>query len=92
MGRYGVLLSGVESGGTLIGAFQVKRHYRQAADLEIIRYSAEHLAIRAGDFPRIALNMPGTGYGRRSESEVVPILDAVLGVLPNVFIYKFPSG
>lgn len=69
---------------TWIGAFQTKRHWRDPASLDLIRYSAERLAAAAGKFSRIALNFPGIGHGQLQVADVLPILEE----LPeNIVIY-----
>lgn len=73
--------------GLMLGAFQVKYHWREKADLTLISYSARYLAgiAKAMAFSRFAMNFPGIGNGRLEESLVRPLLD----VLPdNVFVYK----
>jgi hypothetical protein len=70
-----------------IGWFQVKRHWRDPADLELIRASAEMLTSIASLNSHIFfhLNAPGIGNGRLFWSDVEPILEP----LPdNVLIYK----
>jgi len=72
---------------TRIMAFQVKTHYLDNAEHELIRKSTEELAKLAKTFSkkRFDLNFPGIGYGRLTEKEVLPIIET----LPdNVNIWK----
>lgn len=64
-----------------IGAFQVKFHYRDKAQIELIRYSTSRLQryIDTYNLARVDLNYPGMGYGHLSESEVMP----VIAILPD---------
>lgn len=70
LGVYGVLkLPG------RIGLFQVKRHYAEPAELDVIRLSTDALAKWInGRQGTVALNFPGIGYGRLSREEVMPII------------------
>lgn len=80
--EYGVIL------GRKLGIFQVKTHFKDEADLELIAMSARKLAVIAAARPdkRFDLNFPGIGNGKRSYDEVRPLLD----VLPdNVHVWTF---
>jgi hypothetical protein len=87
--EYGITVTGISTQGTLLGAFQVKYHWRDEADLNLIRFSCRELARYAGPCPRerIVVNYPGIGNGRLTRDDVEPILKAGLGKLDNVFIY-----
>ena len=90
LGEYGVIVIGGMPGGTeAIGAFQVKRHYREKADPQLIRRSAEGLVLHLAKYPyyqRVAMNFPGIGYGGLAENDVWPHIQD----LPeNVFIYRW---
>jgi len=81
-GAYGLIL------GHKIGVFQVKRHWADEADLELIALSAGQLADEAIAHPDLtfALNFPGIGNGKLAYSDVKPLLD----VLPdNVQVWTF---
>lgn len=82
MGVYHVIL------GKKVGIFQVKRHYKDAADLELIRGSAEALASFAKAHPErtFALNFPGIGNGKRAYNEVLPLL---MDLPNNVHVWTF---
>ncbi len=74
-GFYGLLL------GRKLGAFQVKRHYADKADLNLIQASAAMLERTAKDNPDrvFFLNYPGIGNGKLSRDQVQPLLER----LPN---------
>lgn len=81
LGMYGVIVEG------RYGIFQVKRHFKDKADLDLIRYSIAWLLIRAIEKPQeeFHVNYPGIGFGRLRKEDVAPLLQ----VLPdNVFIWK----
>lgn len=75
-GLYGFLLVRRD-----FGLFQVKYHFRDTANLEVVARSAEMMARQARRYSDLtfALNYPGIGYGHRSEAEIEPIL----ACLPN---------
>lgn len=87
---YGLLYNPVPLEGAdliLIGAFQVKYHWRDMADLELIGYSTAQLRRLALLHPekRIAMNFPGISNGRLQRWQVEPIISA----LPdNVYVYQ----
>lgn len=74
-----------------IGAFQVKHHWRDAADLRLITSSVDvlrRLALQDWQRKKISLNFPGIGNGRLLRSDVLPLLER----LPdNVSVWEFPS-
>lgn len=83
--EYGLLI--LDYFNNRIGAFQVKRHFSEAASPALIKAAAGKLAVWAGEHPSITVNMnfPGIGYGRLPEEIVRPLLV----VLPaNVCIWK----
>lgn len=84
--RYGVVLSDTVDRGTLVGAFQVKVHYRHRASLSLIRYSAIVLRdLCCPRYHRIAMNYPGIGWGGLSREQVRPMLED----LPDhVYVYR----
>lgn len=78
---YGVIL------GRKLGIFQVKHHFKDSADLHLIRHSAEMLAAEATANPSkvYALNFPGIGNGKLSYRTVH---DVICHVLPdNVLVF-----
>jgi hypothetical protein len=73
-----------------LGCFQVKRHYAEPADLDIIYHSTSMLLALAEQYQlrklSIALNFPGIGYSRLQESDVIEIISC----LPdNVEVWKY---
>lgn len=74
---YGVLIApGFRN--PLLGAFQVKRHFKDKADLELIAYSTAVLTTWANGGWRgltIALNFPGIGNGQLERGEVLPYIE-----------------
>jgi hypothetical protein len=77
LGKYGILIDGV--GKTMeasryLGIFQVKYHFKDKADLSLIKYSAEELYKILVWFPSVAINFPGIGFGQRTMEEVLPII------------------
>ena len=80
--RYGLVLS------DYYGAFQVKYHYKDSANLELLRYSAESLAFVASRMPTktFFINYPGIGNGKLTVEQVGPLLTC----LPdNVHVWMF---
>jgi hypothetical protein len=67
--------------------FQVKIHWGEPADIELIRYSTEILTGLASRKPELEfwLNYPGIGSGKLDMADVEP----VLSILPdNVVVWK----
>ena len=83
---YGIMIfSGILPQGS-IGAFQVKYHWKDQADLLLIAHSVGQLILVSGQYERIAMNFPGTGFGRLAREKVLPLLEP----LPdNVIIYEY---
>ena len=75
--QYGLLLN---VGGKL-GLFQVKRHYKDVADINLIHYSTQMLYNHATLHPDLtyAMNFPGIGNGKLAYDDVKPWTDS----LPN---------
>jgi hypothetical protein len=73
--------------GTDLGLFQVKQHFMDQAQLDLISSSCHDLRVIAGDYRRIAMNFPGIGAGRLSRENVEPFLRKYLGDLDNLYIY-----
>ena len=84
---YGIILS-PKWKSPVLGIFQVKRHFRDEADLGLIEGSANMLAAYAEIHPNqlIAVNFPGIGNGRLREKDVLPIIE----ILPrNVEVWTY---
>ncbi len=60
--------------GQVVGYFMVKRHWREAADLDIIAESCRQLASCAHMWTRVDLNFPGIGNGKLKREDVLPLL------------------
>ena len=75
LSEYGLLVSPRWPTAKL-GAFQVKTHYRQPADLALITHSTAALAVWCEAHPQAAvhLNYPGIGNGRLLPDDVWPIV------------------
>ena len=81
LGRYGLLFHGK------YGAAQVKYHFMERADLDLIEFSMIKLSLEAKKAQKTVFNInyPGVGNGRLKESEVKP----ALRMLPdNVYVWK----
>lgn len=73
-----------------LGAFQVKRHWREPASVQLIRDAALILGWVARREPdlKIHLNYPGIGCGHLDPATVAPLLEA----LPlNVTVWRLPE-
>jgi hypothetical protein len=64
-----------------IGWFQVKHHWREPADLDLISAAAQALAHGAAARPQrtFQVNAPGVGNGRLSWAAVEPLLQCLPG-------------
>jgi hypothetical protein len=75
------------------GAFQVKRHYAEAADLRLIEESAimlsRWLASPWEQDSLYVLNFPGIGNGGLKREAVLPVLEKHLGKLHNLWVYEY---
>ena len=76
------------------GAFQVKRHFKERADLYLIRHSARMLAWWLRDDPDwqndwVVMNVPGIGAGHLDRAAVLPILEEEFDGLRNLGIYEY---
>ena len=81
LGRYGLMFHGK------YGAAQVKYHFMEIADLDLIEFSMNKLSLEAKKNPKTIFNInyPGIGNGRLKENEVKP----ALRTLPdNVHVWK----
>jgi hypothetical protein len=90
LGDYGLLISPRWPAAKL-GAFQVKRHYSQAASLELIQRSTAALCTWCADHPdaSVCLNFPGVGYGRLRRKDVLPI---IVQLPDQVTIWEYPPA
>lgn len=70
---YGLLTCGVMK-EQRIGVVQVKRHFKDPADLCLIGYSLTMLKNWMKRNDRVYVNYPGIGNGQRTEAEVLPLL------------------
>ena len=88
LGEYSLLISPRWPVAKL-GAFQVKRHYRQAASLELIQRSTAALRAWCTEHPDaiVHLNYPGIGNGRLRREDVLPI---VMQLPDQVTIWEYP--
>ena len=75
-GRYGLLTPAQLEQPILL--FQVKLHWKDAADIHLIRHSTEKLAVYAADrrWQTFNLNFPGIGNGRLAHrfEEILSVL------------------
>jgi len=72
-----------------LGAFQVKWHFKDYAQLELIEYSVKMLSSMALAQPdkTFAVNFPGIGYGRLDRSVVLKVIE---GLPENVEVWEKP--
>lgn len=77
---YGLLVSFYWPAAKL-GCFQVKRHWADRADLDLIARSVQDLSNWCSEHPSatVALNFPGIGNGRLEVNDVLPLVKG----LPN---------
>lgn len=71
-----------------VGAFQVKRHYRDAAEPKLIELAVKQLRELCLSEPNLTVNLnyPGIGFGRLSEAVVAPLLKPLP---PKVHVWRF---
>ena len=83
LGKYGIVIL---SGGYDYGIFQVKYHFADKADLDLIKYSTDRLNSYCWLYPwlNFHMNYPGIGNGKLSAEEVKPIINKLSD---NVFVY-----
>lgn len=76
--RYGVLIDKFTTeklSYQLLGVFQVKYHFKDIADLQLIKYSCDVLSTFVLPWINsVSINFPGIGYGNRTMEEVLPII------------------
>jgi hypothetical protein len=71
MSQYGFLMLYAQS----LGLFQVKRHFKEKAELDLIIHSTNMMKIYAERFSgKIVMNFPGIGYGGLNREDVLPLL------------------
>lgn len=71
-----------------LGLFQVKYHFKDRADLDLIRYSFGLLEMYAAQTcGTIAMNFPGIGYGGLDRNDVLDVMREY--ELPNVVICEY---
>jgi len=77
-----------EEGKYGFGIFQVKSHYSNKADLDIISTSASGLRVWALENSEVTIRMnyPGIGNGRLDKSSVIAL---IRGLPDNVYIYHY---
>ena len=87
LGTYGLLISPRWPSAKL-GAFQVKYHFGETADLVLIQQSAAALHQWAIAHPDVAvhLNTPGIGNGRLLRTAVLPL---VASLPSNITIWEY---
>jgi len=86
---YGLVV--VEVGGRLYGAFQTKDHFRDRADLGLVRLGASRLRRVLEERPSLEVHMafPGIGLGGLKPGEVLEALEEALGgVGDRVVLYR----
>jgi len=90
MGTYG-LITWKRRPEQSMAAFQVKRHFKEEADVKLITISTTMLSELATTYSdaRFDLNFPGIGFGRLPRDEVLPIIER----LPdNVHIWEYAQN
>ena len=77
---YGVVLH-PDLVGPRLGVFQVKRHFKDDADMDLIRFSVETLValMITGKLQRmlVSINFPGIGFGRLRKDDVLPVISSL---------------
>lgn len=79
-------------GGSHLASFPVKHHWREEADLQIIRRSAGQLARLVDKFgyQKVVMPRPGCGNGRLEWADVRPLLETALD--DRFTVVTFPSS
>ena len=87
---YGILIH-PDRHSPILAAFQVKYHYADRAEMDLIGYSAaflEKYLNRDWREHQVAMNFPGIGYGGLQRDAVLPIIQR----LPdNLEIWEYPG-
>lgn len=70
--------------------FQVKYHWREKANIELIKYSTRllSLVLKGGYYTNVHLNYPGIGNGNLSKREVEPVLEKYLSDINEITIWE----
>lgn len=86
LGTYGILMP---DRGNFVGAFQVKKHYKDEATVDLIKISTDILVDIASRYDgMIHLNYPGIGNGKLNREVVQPIIK----ILPdNVIVWEYSN-
>lgn len=68
---YGIIL------GNRFGAFQVKHHFKDEANLDLIRNSLQTLKVLSNSMPlkTFSVNFPGIGNGKLSYEDVIAVIE-----------------
>ena len=89
LGKYGlIIVKQHDSQSQSVGAFQVKRHFQDKADGNLIAISTLMLKQLADKYTnyRFDINFPAIGFGKLKVGEVMPIISS----LPdNVHVWQF---
>ena len=88
LGEYNIIVLTDPDTGLRLGAFQVKYHFKDAADLALIERSVDELASIAHERSerKFNVNFPGIGNGKLDYDQVLPLLER----LPdNVYVWTF---
>ena len=88
--KYGFITVKNETLPFIIGAFQVKYHFKDKADIELIKFSTQKLREFAenNSDKKIKMNFPGIGNGKL-KNEYKEILE-IISILPNnVEVWKY---
>ena len=88
LSRYGLLIF-PSWPSNKIAAFQVKYHWSEQADINLIDYSTDMLLEWLQSHPKIKqvdLNMPGVGNGKLNIADVLPIVSRLPDTV-NVWTY-----
>jgi len=79
LGKYGVLISKYEFLDKMYGIFQVKYHFGDRANLELIDYSVNMLnsILKEQPFEKssVSMNFPGIGFGHLLYEQVLPVVE-----------------
>lgn len=88
--KYGFITVESETLPFIIGAFQVKYHFKDSADVELIKFSTKKLKEFTENNPdkKIKMNFPGIGNGNL-KNKYEEILE-IISILPdNVEVWKY---
>lgn len=92
LGEYNVIVSPhwPDDPSRCLGLFQSKQHFSAPSDSDLIYRSLSALAEYARIKPDadFHLPMPGTGSGKVSREQVIPLIEDTLGGLENVHLWE----